>query len=130
MKRLWNYIEPGKYPVEQHEKDAQSEVEIKPSTSTAGKKQSTDNPNTPGSSRKRKASGDLSTRKLKSRRTSEKQNALAKISEPQIHKQDSKPEISVNLKDFQSPLKGTENDSLVLPASDVVDVSECSNSSW
>ena len=136
LKRLWNYVEPGKYPDIQQNKFTLSTSSFysksghnQPSTSTTDTRQSTDKADTPGSSRKRKLSGDLSARKVKTRRTSEKQHVVTKITEPQIHKQDTNQGVPVKSNDFATKNVTNEQD-VSLTSMDVVDVNECSNSSW
>ena len=130
MRRLWNYIEPGKYSVENQTDNSVSGLQTEQDASKVEEQAFFE---TPSTSRKRKLSGDVSSRKAKSRRASEKHRFTPKIIEPHIFKgSPSHTDTSFNSDDCQpttSKPKREDQDHLPL-TNDVVDVSECSNSSW
>ena len=132
LKRLWNYIEPGTYP-------SNSDAPSTSGTSSANSHKSSPRvtekkvKNLPvkASLRKRKISDDSSAKKVKNRRTSEKRHNIPRLSEPHVYNEitDSPNPADDGEERLQNDEKNDINDHSSL-ANDVMDVSECSNSSW
>ena len=132
LKRLWNYIEPGKFSgVSTSLASATNHEE--PSTSTAGKKRTLKtSADITSSSRKRKQSDELPARNLKLRRMSDKQHVVSRIIQPQIHRQETDSNSFLSSDDLQNTSfkDNLGKDDSSVPATDFIDISECSNSSW
>lgn len=128
---MWNYIEPGRYPSDSNSPststDRNNEDPLTSSTQTSDKK---DN-NVSSKIRKRKHSDDDSSKKVKSRRASEKLNNIPRISEPHVYADNTDVQNTSNTVEerLETPRKSNTLDQSTFTV-DLVDVSECSNSSW
>ncbi|CAK8675992.1 unnamed protein product [Clavelina lepadiformis] len=137
LKRLWNYIQSGRYSSEKSDvltisnsssdslkvtiKSQSQQSTCKPEKSGAGRSQTKENDGIVKSSKKRKLSGD-NVKKTKSRKIDDK-SKKAQHSKGCEQTASSVPRSRL----FSSQRKA---DLLVMPSSDLIDINDCSNSSW
>ena len=124
--RLWNYIEPGKYPAEAV--DGSNPLSHTASETPAKDTSGQNCVDKMSSTRKRKLSGETSSRKNKFRRTSEKPRT-SELNELNNHKPQATSDLTESTNHCDNDPSSIDN-ALALALPDVVDISECSNSSW